>query len=34
MIKVAKTAKDKVALLMKEEGFDPSKDYVRVGVKS
>ena len=34
MIKVAKTAKDKVALLMKEEGFDPSTDYVRVGVKS
>jgi len=34
MIKVAKTAKEKVAILMKEEGFDPSKDYVRVGVKS
>ena len=34
MIKVAKTAREKVAILMKEEGFDPSKDYVRVGVKS
>ena len=34
MIKVAKTAKEKVEMLMKEEGFDPSKDYVRVGVKS
>ena len=34
MIKVHKTAKQKVSTLMKEEGFDPSKDYVRVGVKS
>ena len=34
MIKVAKTAREKVAILMKEEGFDPSTDYVRVGVKS
>ena len=34
MRKVAKTAREKVAILMKEEGFDPSKDYVRVGVKS
>ena len=34
MIKVAKSAKEKVATLMKEEGFNPSKDYVRVGVKS
>lgn len=34
MIKVAETAKEKVAVLMKEEGFDPIKDYVRVGVKS
>ena len=34
MIKVAKTAREKVAILMKEEGFDPSKYYVRVGVKS
>lgn len=34
MIKVAETAKNKVSLLMKEEGFDPTNDYVRVGVKS
>ena len=34
MIKVAETAKNKVSLLMKEEGFDPTSDYVRVGVKS
>jgi len=34
MIKVAETAKEKVAVLMKEEGFDPNNDYVRVGVKS
>ena len=34
MIKVHETAKQKVSTLMKEEGFDPSKDYVRVGVKS
>ena len=34
MIKVAKTAKEKVEMLMKEEGFNPSIDYVRVGVKS
>tara|TARA_B100001079_G_C16287299_1_gene459340 strand:+ start:401 stop:730 length:330 start_codon:yes stop_codon:yes gene_type:complete len=34
MIKVAETAKQKVSVLMKEEGFDPSIDYVRVGVKS
>ncbi|MDA0793390.1 MAG: iron-sulfur cluster assembly accessory protein [Bacteroidetes bacterium] len=34
MIKVAETAKDKVAMLMREEGFDPSNDFVRVGVKS
>ena len=34
MIKVHKTAKHKVSALMKEEGFDPSRDYVRVGVKS
>lgn len=34
MIKVAETAKQKVSVLMKEEGFDPSSDYVRVGVKS
>lgn len=34
MIKVHETAKQKVSTLMKEEGFDPSTDYVRVGVKS
>ena len=34
MIKVAETAKNKVSLLMKEEGFDPTSDYVRIGVKS
>ena len=31
MIKVSETAKSK---LTQEDGFDPSKDYVRVGVKS
>ena len=34
MIKGAETAKQKVSVLMREEGFDPSSDYVRVGVKS
>ncbi|WP_133642742.1 iron-sulfur cluster assembly accessory protein [Zeaxanthinibacter enoshimensis] len=34
MIKVSDTAKNKVMALMSEEGFDASKDYVRVGVKS
>ena len=34
MIKVHESAKQKVSTLMKEEGFDPSRDYVRVGVKS
>ena len=34
MIKVHETAKQKVSILMKEEGYDPSRDYVRVGVKS
>jgi iron-sulfur cluster assembly protein len=34
MIKVADTAKQKVVALMTEDGFDASKDYVRVGVKS
>ena len=34
MIRVAETAKEKVAMLMREEGFDPSNDFVRVGVKS
>jgi iron-sulfur cluster assembly protein len=34
MIKVSETAKSKVLQLMQEDGFDPIKDYVRVGVKS
>tara|TARA_B100000780_G_scaffold88030_1_gene60577 strand:+ start:1479 stop:1808 length:330 start_codon:yes stop_codon:yes gene_type:complete len=34
MIKVAQTAREKVAIMMKEDGFDPTNDYVRVGVKS
>ncbi len=34
MIKVSETAKKKVVQLMKDDGYNPSKDYVRVGVKS
>ena len=34
MIKVSETAKKKVVELMTEEGFNPTTDYVRVGVKS
>ena len=34
MIKVSESAKLKVSSLMKEEGFDPLVDFVRVGVKS
>ena len=34
MIKVSETAKKKVVELMKGDGYNPSKDYVRVGVKS
>ncbi len=34
MIKVSASAKNKVKVLMKEEGFDSNLDYVRVGVKS
>lgn len=34
MIKVDSSAKEKVAVLMKEEGFNPEVAYVRVGVKS
>ncbi|MFS4415351.1 HesB/IscA family protein [Maribacter sp. 2307ULW6-5] len=34
MIQVSETAKKKVISLMTEEGFDATKDYVRVGVKS
>lgn len=34
MIKVSETAKNKVIALMNEDGFNPTTDYVRVGVKS
>jgi iron-sulfur cluster assembly protein len=34
MIKVSETAKKKVVELMKDDGFDAAKDFVRVGVKS
>lgn len=34
MIKVSETAKKRVSYLMTEEGYDVTKDYVRVGVKS
>ncbi|MEZ4858965.1 MAG: iron-sulfur cluster assembly accessory protein [Flavobacteriaceae bacterium] len=34
MIKVTDTAKIKIAQLMSEEGYNPEKDFVRVGVKS
>lgn len=34
MIQVSEQAKIKISSLMTEEGFDPVKDYVRVGVKS
>lgn len=34
MIKVSDNAKDKAAILMKEDGFNPETDYIRVGVKS
>jgi len=34
MLQVSEIAKTKVIELMKEEGFDAAKDYVRVGVKS
>ncbi|TGV01964.1 HesB/IscA family protein [Flavivirga rizhaonensis] len=34
MIKVSETAKKKVIELMTDDGYNPSKDYVRVGVKS
>lgn len=34
MIKVSDTAKKKVVELMTDDGFDPTNDYVRVGVKS
>ena len=34
MIKVTETAKSKVAQLMRDEGYDPNEDFVRVWVKS
>jgi iron-sulfur cluster assembly protein len=34
MIKVSETAKKQVSALMTQEGYDVTKDYVRVGVKS
>lgn len=34
MIKVSETASKKVVQLMNEDGFDVSKHFVRVGVKS
>ena len=34
MIQVSEIAKNKVIALMKDDGFDASKDFVRVGVKS
>jgi len=34
MIKVSETAKKKVVELMQGDGFNPTNDYVRVGVKS
>jgi iron-sulfur cluster assembly protein len=34
MIKVSEIAKSKVVALMQEDGFNPSTDFIRVGVKS
>ena len=34
MIKVSESAKQRIASLMTEEGFDAVQDFVRVGVKS
>lgn len=34
MIKVSENAKKRITSLMKEDGFDALRDYVRVGVKS
>lgn len=34
MIKVSDTASKRIFLMMQEDGFDPTKDFVRVGVKS
>lgn len=34
MIKVSEKAKNKAIELMKEDGFNPDSDFIRVGVKS
>ena len=34
MIKVSENAKKRIALLMSDEGYNASTDFVRVGVKS
>lgn len=34
MIKVSDAASKKIVDMMKDDGFDPTVDYVRVGVKS
>lgn len=34
MVKVSDQAKQKAVQLMTEDGLDPEKDYIRVGVKS
>lgn len=34
MIQVSETASKKIIDMMKEDGFDSTQDYVRVGVKS
>lgn len=34
MIKVSDLAKSKASQLMKEDGFNPETDFIRVGVKS
>lgn len=34
MINVSEVAKSKVEALMREDGFNPATDFVRVGVKS
>ncbi|MDR3273164.1 MAG: iron-sulfur cluster assembly accessory protein [Flavobacteriaceae bacterium] len=34
MIKVSPSAQEKIIQLMKEEGFDYAKDFIRVGVAS
>lgn len=34
MIKVSESASKKIVEMMKDDGFDAARDYVRVGVKS